>query len=122
MSSEIFTQILYQSKTGRTVGNKKRLFVSINVGKTTEIASPTITRWIKTVILDAHRLVKDQDLRLAGVKAHQVRAVATSLTFKNDSLEQVLEMGGWTNHSTFTSYYLKDLSHQNENQYRLAPM
>ena len=104
------------------VGNKKRLFVSINVGKTTEIASPTITRWIKTVILDAHRLVKDQDLRLAGVKAHQVRAVATSLTFKNASLEQVLEMGGWTNHSTFTSYYLKDLSHQNENQYRLAPI
>ena len=105
------------------VGNKKRLFVSINVGKkTTEIASPSITRWIKTVILDAHRLVKDQDLRLAGVKAHQVRAVATSLTFKNASLEQVLEMGGWTNHSTFTSYYLKDLSHQNENQYRLAPI
>ena len=85
------------------------------MGKTTEIASPTITRWIKTVIVDAHRLVKDQDIKLEGVKA-------TSLAFKNASLEQVLEMGGWTNHSTFTSYYLRDLSRQNENQYRLAPI
>ena len=42
------------------------------MGKTTEIASPTITRWIKTVIVDAHRLVKDQDIKLEGVKAHQV--------------------------------------------------
>ena len=92
------------------------------MGKTTEIASPTITRWIKTVIVDAHSLVKDQDIKLEGVKAHQVQAVATHLAFKNASLEQVLEMGGWTNLSTFTSYYLRDLSHQNENQYRLAPI
>ncbi len=92
------------------VGTRKRLLVSARSGKMSDISSATITRWIKKIILQAHKVVLDQDLRLSEVKAHQVRAVATSLAFRSATLEQVMEMGGWVNHSTFTDFFLKTLS------------
>ncbi len=103
------------------VGTRKRLFVSARTGKMADISAATITRWIKQVILQAHKVILDQDLRVLEVKAHQVRAVATSLAFRSATLEQVLEMGGWVNHSTFTDFYLKTLTNQNENRYQLHP-
>ncbi len=54
--------------------------------------------------LNAQMLVSQQDHHMAVVKA-----VYTSLAFKNATLEQVLKMGGCVNHNTFTDYYLKDL-------------
>ncbi len=69
----------------------------------------------------AHKVVSDRDLRLSEVKAHQVRAVAVSLAFKTATLDQVLEMGGWVNPSTFTEYYLLNTATQNENRYSLGP-
>ncbi len=73
------------------------------------------------VIIKAHKVVSDRDLRLSEVKAHQVRAVAVSLAFKSATLDQVLEMGGWMNASTFMEYYLVDLATQNENRFSLGP-
>ncbi len=87
----------------------------------TDISAATITRWIKEIIIQAHKVILDQDLRLLEVKAHQIRAVATSLTFRSATLEQVLDMGGWVNHSTFTDFYLKNPSNQNERRYQLNP-
>ncbi len=40
------------------------------------IASTAITSWLKILTLDAHREDSEQDLRLAGIKYHQVKAVA----------------------------------------------
>ncbi len=103
------------------VGTRKRLFVSALSGKVSDISSATITRWIKKIIIQAHKVVSDRDLRLSEVKAHQVRAVATSLAFKTATLDQVLEMGGWMNPSTFAEYYLVDTATQNERRYSLGP-
>ncbi len=72
------------------------------------------------MIIQAHKVILDQDLRVLEVKADHVRAVATSLAFKTATLDQVLDMGGWVNHSTFTNFYLSNLGTQNENRYRLA--
>ncbi len=87
----------------------------------TDISAATITRWIKQLIIQAHKVISDQDLRVLEVKAHQVRAVATSLAFRSATLEQALEMGGWVNHSTFTDFYLKALTNQKENRCQLNP-
>ncbi len=76
------------------VGTRKRLFVLALAGKVSDISSATITRWIKKIIIKAHKVVSDTDLRLSEIKAHQVRAVAVSLAFKTATLDQVLEMGG----------------------------
>ncbi len=47
---------------------------------------------MKHIILQAHKVILDEDLRILEVKAHQVRAVATSLAFRSATLDQVLEM------------------------------
>ncbi len=103
------------------VGTRKRLFVSARSGSMSDISAATITRWIKQIIVQAHNVILDQDLKLLEVKAHQVRAVATSLAFRSATLDQVLDMGGWANHSTFTNFYLKNLSNQNERRFQLNP-
>ncbi len=51
------------------VGTRKRLFVSALAGKVSAISSATITRWIKKIIVKAHKVVSDRDLRLSEVKA-----------------------------------------------------
>jgi len=107
---------------GLTSKKKKKLFVSIQKGRTKDICSATIARWLKWLIIEAHKNILDKDLSLLGVKAHQIRGVSTSNAFKHASLDQVLSMGGWNNDSTFTNYYLKDLSLQNEHGYSLTPM
>jgi hypothetical protein len=48
-----------------------------------------------------------------NVKAHDVRAVATSLQlFHNTPLKRVIEAGRWHNGGTFSSFYLRDLAPQ----------
>ena len=56
------------------------------------------------------------------MKSHQIIGVAASNAFKHSSLEQVMEMGGCVNESTFTNLYLKDLSQQIERGFSLIPM
>ncbi len=59
------------------VGTHKRLFVSACSGGMSDFSAATITRWMKHIILQAHKVIFDQDLYFLEVKAHQVRAVAT---------------------------------------------
>ena len=50
-----------------------------------------------------------------GVKAHDVRAFAASKAFYGDvSMDQILQACHWKSHNTFISFYLKDLSGQNQ--------
>ncbi len=86
-----------------------------------DLSAATITGWIKRLIIQAHKVILDQDLRVLEVKAHQVKAVATSLAFRSATLDQVLDMGGWVNQSTFTDFYLLNLATQNENRYTQTP-
>ena len=45
------------------------------------------------------------------MKAHNVMVMAASLAFKGEvSLDQILGAYFWKSHSTFTSFYLKDVS------------
>ena len=45
-----------------------------------------------------------------SVRAHDVRSVATSLSFvSNLSLELVIEAASWKTSSVFASHYLKDV-------------
>ena len=47
------------------------------------------------------------------VKAHQVRAVATSLQLLNKvDLQAVMKAGRWPSGGTFTSFYLRDFCSQ----------
>jgi hypothetical protein len=76
-----------------------------------EISSSTISRWICSTIIDAHQALSDP--LPAGIKAHEVRAVATSLRlFSRTPLTHIIEAGRWHSGGSFTKFYLRDLVSQ----------
>ena len=103
--------------------DKKKLFVSLFKGKTTEISKPTISNWIKETIVTCYKLANNTQLEFTNVKAHHVRALAASFAFYHKvPLQEVLQAGTWRSHNTFVSFYLQDLSEENQEGYRLGPI
>ena len=100
--------------------DKIKLFVSFKQGFHCEISLPTISSWLKKTIVLCYSLTNDKDLVLA--KAHQVRAFAVFQAFYNNApIESILEAGTWACHSTFSAFYLKNLSESSSSGYRLSP-
>jgi integrase len=101
---------------------KTLLFVSFRSSLKTEISKVTLSNWIKTTIRITHEEAKSNVRDKHRIKAHQVRAIATSAAFYHShSLHDVLQAGTWANHDTFTSYYLQDLAEFNDEFYRIGP-
>ena len=61
--------------------DKVKLFVSYKQGFHLEISLPTISSWIKKTVVMCYDLAISEDLNLAKVKAHYVRALAASQAF-----------------------------------------
>ena len=91
--------------------DRRCVFVPIidnNAGK--ELSAATISRWICTTIVNSHAAIQNSKCFPGSVKAHEVRAVATSLQlFNKVDLQAVLKAGRWSSGGTFTSFYLRDL-------------
>ena len=104
--------------------DRRRLFVPIkdnNAGK--ELSASSISRWICTTIVDSHAATQDSKNLSGSVKAHEVRAVATSLQlFNKADLHSVMKAGRWSSGGTFTSFYLRDLCPQAESLQRAGPI
>ena len=74
------------------------------------------------MIKNVYASAKDADLRFTGVNAHEIRAISTSLAFQaTHSLQSVMSAAKWKNHSTFTEYYLRDMSGQQERIHTIGP-
>ena len=57
------------------------------------------------------------------VKAHEVRAVATSLQlFNKVDLQAVMKTGRWFSGGTFTSFYMRDLCPQADSIWKTRPV
>ena len=104
--------------------DRRRLFVPIkdnNAGK--ELSASTISRWICTTTVDSHAAIPNSRNLSGSVKAHKVRAVATSLQlFNKVDLHSVMKAGRWSSGDTFTSFYLRDLSPQADSLKRAGPI
>ena len=89
--------------------DRRRLFVPIkdkNASK--ELSASTISRWICTTIVDSHAAIQNSRNLSGSVKAHEVRAVATSLQLSNKvDLHSVMKAGRWSSGGTLTSFYLR---------------
>ena len=95
--------------------DKALLFVSYKQGHSKDIQCSTISSWIKNTIKYCYSRVENSDMDLLGVKAHDVRAFAASKAFYGGVfMDQILQACHWKSHNTFTSFYLKDLSGQNQ--------
>ena len=70
---------------------KALLFVSLREGYSKDITRITISQWIKQTIHTCYQSSDMTDQRVTQVRAHDVRPMAASYTFKGGvSLEQVL--------------------------------
>ena len=110
---------VYLQRTRDIRGDRKKLFVSYKSGFEKEIHANTISSWLKKTIL----LCYEEDQKVTGVKAHQVRSGAASWAFhENVSMDTIMWACTWKSHNTFSSYYLKDLAWMKEEMYSLGPV
>ena len=110
---------LEKSKGSRL--SRKRLFIPVK-GKG-DISPATISRWIRMAIQHAYGNLTSRSLTFLNIKAHEVRAVATSWAYHNRiPTEDILQAASWLNHSTFSSFYLRSLSSQEDGLFRLGPL
>ena len=114
----------YLTKHPELRKDRLRLFVPIkdnNAGK--ELSAASISRWICSTIVDAHTAIQVSKNLPRSVKAHEVRAVATSLQlFNKVDLHSIMKAGRWSSGGTFTSFYLRDLCPQAESLQRAGPI
>ena len=103
--------------------NKELVFVSFKKGFDKEISPATISSWIKQTVILCYELSDQEAHTLHQVKAHDVRAFASSKAFQSGvSLEQILSACHWKSHNTFTQFYLKDVAWADSELYHLGPV
>ena len=112
----------YLDRTENLREGKQLLFISFKQGFSKDIAKSTISGWHKKTIVMAYESSKDQEFKMNEVKAQQVRAFAASTAFYNKfSIQDVMDACTWSNHNTFTSFYLRDMTEHMGDLLRLAP-
>ena len=100
-----------------------RLFVIVKRGGQAEISALAFSAWIKNLIKFAYTAAPEEARRLANIRVHEVRAIAASLSLQsNFSLNSILENCCWTTHTTFSSFYLRDMSAQTGDIFSLGPL
>lgn len=72
------------------------------------VSAQTISRWIVQVIKRAYKIKKKE---IGKVKGHSTRSVGPSWTlFTGASMKNVMESTDWSQPTTFTKFYLKDVN------------
>jgi integrase len=116
----------YLKRTDAFRKEQKKLFISSQSGRKTEIAKSTISSWLKQGITMAYQTAGPDDRRLFDVrkvKGHQVRAAATSWAYtKSTPIDKILLAANWSSHNTFTSHYLKNMTAIQDEMLSLGPI
>ena len=87
------------------------------------VSRNTISFWLHSVITMAHVFALEEDCPSLRVRAPKVRKVAMSLLFKrNCEVHQVLKVGTWSAQSTFSSFYLRDVTHRHLDTFSIVPV
>ena len=101
--------------------DSRHLFISATGARGT-VSKNTVSGWLRQVITWAYRSSGRGDA-IPRVRAHEVRGVGSSLLFgKNMAVEQVLRAGTWKRQSTFTRFYLRDVTHRSLDTFSLGPV
>ena len=112
---------LDRTRSLRTKGNF-RLFLPVKKG-IEDISAKTISSWLCRTIRLAYESSGAEFLANHSVKAHEVRALASSWAlFNSASLSEILSAGFWRCQDFFTSFYLRSMSSQADSLYSLGPI
>ena len=87
-----------------------------------EIAKTTVSFWLRKTISRAYEL-SGTALPVPALRARETRGIAPSLLFKkNFAVDQVLKVGTWRRHTTFTRHYWRDIAHWSLDTFHLGPV
>ncbi|MGL5405371.1 MAG: hypothetical protein ACRDAX_01020, partial [Propionibacteriaceae bacterium] len=99
----------YLEKKKLLKGTEESLWCSVRDPKRA-ISKNALTFFIKDVIREAHLKCEEEHFKVLRVRAHEVRAIATSMAFhKTWSLQALIESTFWRCNSVFASNYLRDV-------------
>ena len=71
----------------------------------------------------AYKGSSEQSLRLFQVRAHKVRALASSWALFNcDDFNNIMSASFWRGQTTFTDFYLRSLAMHTDGLYLLGPI
>ena len=103
--------------------NIRRLFMSYMKGFNKDISKNTLSGWIRSLIKFTYSKCPHHIIQLSAAKPHEVRALSSSVAWKaNIALKDILQAACWAHHSTFTSFYLKDVSLIKDQLHSLGPL
>ena len=98
----------------------RRLFISYMKGFPKDICKYA---WIRSFIKLAYDKCPHHVIQLSAAKPHEVRAILASLAWSaNIGLKDILSAACLSNHTTFTSLYLKDISNIKDVLHLLGPL
>ena len=115
---------LYVQRTSEPgfLQNRRRLLLHYDK-EVKETRASHISQWLVNTIVTAYERADPDTARLLQVRAHDIRAMANSLTyFNNVSLGEVLQGARWRSRGTFIGHYLRDAQREIDGLYRLAPV
>lgn len=111
----------YLSRVKPLRGHRKRLFLPLK-GQG-DISAASISRWIASTIRSAYQHLSDRDQSFLNIRPHELRALSTSWAFVNHTpLDDILKAAYWRNSTTFSSFYLRSFSAQQDNLFLLGPV
>ena len=99
---------------------REQLFVT--AGRSKKEISKTTVSWLRKTISRAYELPGTEQ-PVPAPRARETCGIAPSLLFKkNFAVDQVLKVGTWRRHTTFTRHYLRDLAHRSLDTFHLGPV
>jgi hypothetical protein len=99
---------MYKKRTSEWRDDPKSLWLCLKAPHL-RASKDTISRWIVDAIQMSHKIATGKQIDRAN--AHEVRALAaSSALYKGVSLEQVMSVAQWHAESSFTDFYLRDIS------------
>lgn len=118
------TLLAYHNWADRRSPRRTRFFVSTR-SDARPVLKATLASWVKKLIRAAYSHAESSQtaLSLAGVRVHEVRAIASSLAMQSTyALEDILRAAQWATPSVFASYYLRDVSTYDGHLYSLGSL
>jgi hypothetical protein len=111
------TQFLRKNK------NLRKLFVSIQPNKMDDIKKNTFSSWVKQLIRTTYETASEENIQVSGRTVHEIRALASSMAWRaNLNLDHILQACNWKSHTTFTDFYLRDLTCVQDDLHSLGPL
>ncbi|XP_068244850.1 uncharacterized protein, partial [Palaemon carinicauda] len=111
----------YLSHTKNVRGPSNSLWCSVK-DLQKPLSKNALSFFLRKTIREAHLLWEEENFGLLNVRAHEVRAITTSLAYrKNMSVRQIMDATFWRSNSVFASHYLREVRVNYERCYTLGP-